>query len=368
MGRTRRGMRLVGYAPWARPRPRSPRSVTRIPTGARAVVAGVVLGGGGRGGAGGDGAGALSGCEDGLGLDADVVGGGDGGVRGSRRRREREEVNAEFDHADECHVSLLEATWWERRRARRRAGFRARKKYRQMRKSWLRRKRKLWVWLVIGLVSFWILFSAGAVVALPERPVLAAWLSGLVGGAAVALFVVTRETPPTSVERWLDGALGEQATAKQLQKLPDDWEVLHDLGNGDFNFDHVAVGPPGVFLLNSKFSSFRLETGAGGSLLAVHVDDPSVTMRTSTFISQAKRDAVTLKHRIETLSGKRVWVEPVIVWWGQFPEGGRSVDGVGVVAGDKLAERLLAYSKKRPTDRAAVVEVLRPGRHALAKV
>lgn len=277
------------------------------------------------------------------------------------------EVNPEFLHADECGVSVLEATWWERRRVRRRAGFRAREKYRQMRKSWLRRKRKIWIWLAVALVTFWLLSSVVAIAAMPGRPVLAAWLSGFAAGLAATLFVAVRESPPGSVERWQEGAFGEAATAKQLQRLPSGWEVLHDLGNGDFNFDHVVVGPPGVFLLNSKWSSFRLESGAGGVLLGVHVDDPSVTMRTDRCISQAKRDAVTLKQRIEALSGKRVWVEPVIVWWGEFPEGGRSVDGVGVVAGDQLAERLLAYSNRRPTDRAAIVEVLRPGRHALTK-
>lgn len=264
-------------------------------------------------------------------------------------------------------MSLLDATWWGRRRARRRAGFRAREKYRQMRKSWLRRKRKVFIWVAVVLAVFWVVVSVAAFALLADRPVLAAWISGLFGGGAMTLFVTVRQAPPGSVENWSDGAYGEAATAKQLDRLPEGWEVLHDLGNGDYNFDHVVVGPPGVFLLNSKWSSFRLETTAEGALRAAHVDDPSVTMRTSTLIGQAKRDAVALKQRIEARSGSRVWVEPVIVWWGQYPEGGRTVDGVGVVAGKKLVERLLAYNKKRPTDRAAVVEVLRPGRHARAR-
>jgi hypothetical protein len=52
------------------------------------------------------------------------------------------------------------------------------------------------------------------------------------------------------------GAEGEEATAAALAALtPDEWTVFHDLrwpGRKFANVDHVVVGPPGVFVIDSK--------------------------------------------------------------------------------------------------------------------
>ncbi len=52
------------------------------------------------------------------------------------------------------------------------------------------------------------------------------------------------------------GAEGERATATALATLPADaWTVLHDLkwpGRTYANIDHIVVGPPGVFVIDSK--------------------------------------------------------------------------------------------------------------------
>jgi hypothetical protein len=58
------------------------------------------------------------------------------------------------------------------------------------------------------------------------------------------------------------GADGEVATALALLALPADrWTVLHDLrwpGRRFANIDHLVVGPPGVFVIDSKNWSGRL--------------------------------------------------------------------------------------------------------------
>lgn len=51
------------------------------------------------------------------------------------------------------------------------------------------------------------------------------------------------------------GAAGERATAEILASLPESWIVLHDLrwpGRQRANIDHVAIGPTGVFVIDSK--------------------------------------------------------------------------------------------------------------------
>jgi hypothetical protein len=58
------------------------------------------------------------------------------------------------------------------------------------------------------------------------------------------------------------GALGEEATAIALAALPSEtWTVLHDLrwpGRKYANVDHVVIGPPGVFVIDSKNWSGRI--------------------------------------------------------------------------------------------------------------
>jgi hypothetical protein len=59
-----------------------------------------------------------------------------------------------------------------------------------------------------------------------------------------------------SAELYERGAEGEQQTAAVLSRLPtDQWTVFHDRrwpGRKLANVDHVVVGPPGVFVIDSK--------------------------------------------------------------------------------------------------------------------
>ncbi len=59
-----------------------------------------------------------------------------------------------------------------------------------------------------------------------------------------------------SADLWERGADGEQATAAALDALPkESWTVFHDVrwpGRRYANVDHVAVGPAGVFVIDSK--------------------------------------------------------------------------------------------------------------------
>ncbi len=59
----------------------------------------------------------------------------------------------------------------------------------------------------------------------------------------------------TDERAWRRGAIGEEEVARRLAKLPSDiWTVVHDIAIGDrgANVDHLVVGPPGVFTLNTK--------------------------------------------------------------------------------------------------------------------
>lgn len=70
-----------------------------------------------------------------------------------------------------------------------------------------------------------------------------------------------------SAELWQRGADGERATAAVLDALPrQHWTVLHDVawpGRPIANIDHVAVGPPGVFVIDSKNWSGAVTLSSG---------------------------------------------------------------------------------------------------------
>jgi hypothetical protein len=58
----------------------------------------------------------------------------------------------------------------------------------------------------------------------------------------------------TDERAWRVGADGEEEVGRRLAKLGRDWRVLHavPVGEQGSDIDHVAIGPPGVFTLNTK--------------------------------------------------------------------------------------------------------------------
>ncbi|WP_164983873.1 nuclease-related domain-containing protein [Cellulomonas endophytica] len=194
-----------------------------------------------------------------------------------------------------------------------------------------------------------------------------AFTVGVCAGAMLASIICLRASPPVGIASWEQGAYGEEATAKVLRGLErEGWTVLHDLANGSVNFDHVVLGPGGVYCLNSKWSSYRLELTAEGGLVGRHAYDDALTLNVSTIVRRARAEAAALSAQISERCGRRVWVDPVVVWWGDVEQGGRTVDGVGVVQGKLLADRLRAQRRRPVRDLEEIAEVLRPGRHARA--
>jgi hypothetical protein len=251
------------------------------------------------------------------------------------------------------------------RRNRRRAGARARRKYTDVRRKWLRRHRKLWAFVALVEIAFWAVFS-WLVDLFPGDQT---WVSAGFAGALAAIWFALRQSPPVSIASWEEGAYGEEETAKQLRVLEKEGRVvLHDLANGSANFDHVVLGPAGVFCLNSKWSGYRLEQTADGRLVGRHQYDDDLYRDVEATLRRARAEAAALSKQITQRCGQRLWVDPVVVWWGDVANGGQLLDGVGVVQGKNLAERLRAPRGRPVPQFDQVVAVLQPGRHARRRV
>lgn len=67
---------------------------------------------------------------------------------------------------------------------------------------------------------------------------------------------------------WYRGVLGERRVAAELARLGEHWVVLHSVpvGRGSSDIDHVVIGPPGVFTINTKYSPGKSVWVAGYGL------------------------------------------------------------------------------------------------------
>jgi hypothetical protein len=72
--------------------------------------------------------------------------------------------------------------------------------------------------------------------------------------APVFNFVARLLGMKTEERSWRVGAKGEEKVASELARLGDAWHRLHavEVGERGSDIDHVVIGPPGVFTVNTK--------------------------------------------------------------------------------------------------------------------
>jgi hypothetical protein len=164
---------------------------------------------------------------------------------------------------------------------------------------------------------------------------LAPRLGLLLGGlAAVAAGWGLRFRPSPDAIAWRRGAAGERRTARLLGQLErQGWAVLHDLAvpGSRANLDHLAIGPGGVFVIDSKQYRGRLQLDPSGRLW--HGRYPlASTLRAVSF--EADRAA-------QALPDPGMAVVPIVAVHGaQVPWGKVVTQGVPVVAARRLPSML----------------------------
>lgn len=77
-----------------------------------------------------------------------------------------------------------------------------------------------------------------------------------------------REKAEQAAANWEAGAKAEEKAARLLRGLGPDWTVLHDITvhHRGWNIDHVAIGPQGVFVINTKTTSASTVVAEGDRL------------------------------------------------------------------------------------------------------
>lgn len=219
-----------------------------------------------------------------------------------------------------------------------RAGASAHTRYRLLRRAWRREIR----W------RFVIAAAALVVVVVPASVLLLGgghrWLAGFFAGAAAGSLWALWQSPPGHVENWADGAVAERRTARVLRGLPASWQTVHDRSLGRGNLDHVVTGPGGVFPLDTK----RWRGAAAVVDGQVQLRRPETPDRVEVYagVPAAMRGTAAAVSDRLGLGGHRPWIQPVVVFWSDFPQEQVTTGGVAYVAGDHLAGWLLAQRER----------------------
>lgn len=227
-----------------------------------------------------------------------------------------------------------------------RAGASARRQYRQMRASWRRRTRRR---LAVFFATYLALVLAPAHVLMATTgSAMAVYAAGVLFGVGLTLLIAARDMTPSHLAQWELGAWGEQWTATELRPLRRrGWTVLHDRQlhpDRPGNVDHVLVGPPGVYVLDSKRWSGTVHVDPStGQVTVTNPDAPDLRPTTRGGAAGAARAlSADVSTQLRHALGRGPWVQAVIVIWGDFPQQHLKVDRVVYVAGPHLRDWLLA--------------------------
>jgi len=165
----------------------------------------------------------------------------------------------------------------------------------------------------------------------------ALFLAGaLFGGVVVAGWHMAAAA--TGATYWFTGSEAEQWTGKELERLGPGWRVLHGIpltaGSDAYQYevdvDHIAVGPTGVLVVETKYHSSALDLGAERLEFQLKRD-----------AEQANRNAQRVRNLLRDVVPVAP-VMPVLVYWGRLvasPVGDvRRLGPVQVVHGRKAKQ------------------------------
>jgi hypothetical protein len=168
-------------------------------------------------------------------------------------------------------------------------------------------------------------------------------------GGLAGIYGAMIGSPPEWMDRWRRGAEGERRTEKQLRVLgKQGWQLHHDIESRRGNFDHVAVGPNGVFVLETKDLTGRISI-SGGKVIAERSEHRLDRWSNDEIGKQARGLAFELHEHLLAVAQVRTWVTPVVVLWADFPAGIQEDHGVAYVQGGRVAEYLASHSGRVPS-------------------
>lgn len=143
----------------------------------------------------------------------------------------------------------------------------------------------------------------------------------LIGGGGTLILTVKAGRFGNERRKLLQAIDAELVVAQELEILRvSGCRIFHDLQCGDFNIDHVVVGPGGVFAVETK-SRLKSEKGSGKDAVKVRYDGKALHFPSWTEVEplqQAERQAKWLTQKLSKATGEAVPVRGVLALPGWF--------------------------------------------------
>jgi hypothetical protein len=169
------------------------------------------------------------------------------------------------------------------------------------------------------------------------------WLAGLVAGAAAAAWLTVGRGRAGS--RPASGA--QRRTELAVQPLEQaGWSFLHGVPGPNGTYDHIAVGPGGLILLQSICPDGVVKMIGADPMVeqAAMPAAPAAPGRLERLRPTALADATSLRERVQQIAERRMWVQAVVVVWSEFPAGCVADGRCVYIHGSRLAE----WMSRRP--------------------
>lgn len=187
-----------------------------------------------------------------------------------------------------------------------------------IRRDW-RRLLVLVTLLIVSLTGIRFTDGAGALI----------W-AGLAGGIITLVAIYWALGGDLAALAWAQGAWAERDTETELARLDASWHIEHDVPRDRGNWDHVAIGPPGVFMIETKRSERRIRV-EGDALEQGRVRIPGAVFRGA---------AAGLHEAVINRGERGLWVSAVVAVWGDFEQAIVEGDRVTYLAGERLVDWL----------------------------
>lgn len=221
----------------------------------------------------------------------------------------------------------------------------AERRYRQGIRAW---RRGVWRPLLLAVAP---LFVGSMVWGILEHN-RGAYFAGLATGVTGAFAVIVRDDLPAYIENWGLGYRGEKSTDAVLKELG--WPYVGDVDTGFGNYDHVVVGSPGVFLIETKNHQGSVEIEDGVPRLRRR-HDPEARNSLRGDGAQAVRLATSLHGSISARVGSCPFVSALVVYWNPFPAKRFKEPNVTYIHGSELRAYLEALPPQLPAEKQQTV-------------
>ncbi|WP_158616601.1 nuclease-related domain-containing protein [Corallococcus sp. CA054B] len=162
---------------------------------------------------------------------------------------------------------------------------------------------------------------------------------------------------PTAEQAWGRGADGEEHVGALLAKLvPHGWAVEHDvkIGRRGANVDHLVIGPPGVYLIETKLVS--ADVWVDGDVIKVGGFSKD-------YVDKLEADVLHVREKLLAVTKRRrLWVQGLLVFVRPTLKVVQQPQNVHVLADHELVPGLLDQEVR--LEDAEVKQLVRAARQA----